>query len=259
MALKKGLPNIRKKLKPDFVIVNGENMAHGLGLTKKTLEEVLSLGVDLVTSGDHVFDKEEATELLQDSKNALIRPLNYKSGVLGRGFSVVSSGAKRLLVINLLGRIFMKEEFANPYEAIEEVLDEYALPEEAHKEGKEKVDAILVDFHAEATSEKKVLGWLLDGRVSAFLGTHTHVQTNDERILPGQTAYISDVGMVGVEDSSLGLEFESVLPSFLNDGPIKINPAYGGPVEINGVLIDVDNFSGFAKNIVKIREKVLEY
>lgn len=259
LALKKALPGLRKKLKPDFVVANGENLAHGLGLTKRTFQEMIDLGIDLITSGDHVFDKEDILDTIKEPETAVIRPLNYFTDTPGKGHFILTAGARRLLVVNLLGQIFMRDEVKNPYQVIEDLLEDYALPEQAAAESKEKVDAILVDFHAEATSEKKVLGWLLDGRVSAVLGTHTHVQTNDEAVLPNKTAYISDVGMVGVANSSLGLEFEAVLPSFLNDGPIKIKPAFGEPVEINGVLIDVDNSSGFAKNIVKIREKVLEY
>lgn len=258
-ALKKALPRLKRKYKPDFIIANGENIAHGLGVTKKTVSELLNLGIDLLTSGNHVFDKEEAKILLGDGETPLLRPLNYKGSRPGRGFSILTRGLRRLLVINLEGQIFMPEEFDHPFFSAEKILEKYGLGRAAALAGQERVDAILVDFHAEATSEKKMMGWLLDGRVSAVLGTHTHVQTNDERILPKKTAYISDVGMVGVEDSSLGVDFQTAVNCFLTNQPIKVRPAFGGPVEINAVLVKVEKNSGLAKSIVKIREKVLKY
>lgn len=253
------LPKLKSKHKPDFVILNGENLAHGLGVTKKVFEEVMALGVDAVTSGNHIFAKREAVILLEDKKNNLLRPLNYPAGVPGRGFCVLSSASQRLLLANLSGRVFMQEDLDDPFAKMEQLLEDYGLGEEAAKEGKEKVDGIVIDWHAEATSEKKALGWILDGQVSAVLGTHTHIQTNDERILPKGTAYISDVGMVGAEDSILGAEINSITPRFLKQLPSKMEPAYGGPVEVNGVVLQIKKSSGLAKNIAKIKEKVLEY
>ncbi len=203
-ALAAALPKLKKKYEPDFVIANGENLAHGLGITRRTFKELMDFGVDAVTGGNHIFSKEDGLSLLKDDRKMIIRPLNYPEKTVGRGFLILQAGIKRLLLINLNGRVFMKEDLNDPFAEVEALLESYGLGKEAFDEGKERVDGILVDFHAEATSEKKAMGYFLDGRVSGVLGTHTHVQTNDDRILNGGTAYVSDAGMVGVEDSVIG-------------------------------------------------------
>lgn len=217
-AIQKILPAWHKKYKPDFTIANVENIAHGSGVTQNTLNDLDELGLfDAYTSGDHIWDKPQIKIILQNTNIPLLRPLNYRTTYMGEGYKIVTSGAKRLLVINLLGRVFMKnnENINNPLLAVDDVLKKYTLNKE--EDDKEKVDGIFVDIHAEATAEKRVLGAYLDGRVSAVVGTHTHVPTRDEQILPKGTAYITDVGMVGALNSSLGLDFKGLIQEYLTD------------------------------------------
>ena len=258
-ALAAVLPKLKKKYDPDFVIANGENLAHGMGITRRTFKELMDCGVDAVTGGNHIFAKEDGINLLQDEKKPIIRPLNYPEKTAGRGFLILQSGIKRLLLINLNGRVFMKESLEDPFAGVQTLLEKYGLGEEAFDEGRERMDGILVDFHAEATSEKKAMGYFLDGRVSAVLGTHTHVQTNDDRILAEGTAYISDAGMAGVEDSVIGAEKDKIINRFLDKIDSKIKVAGEGPAEINGVFLRLDRKTGLALNIDKIRERVVKY
>lgn len=245
-AIKKILPEWRNEYRPDLVVANGENIAHGFGVSQNSLKEILDAGVDFVTSGDHIFNQEEAKNLLEDKNVPLIRPANLPAGTPGRGCALVEAGTKKVLIINLIGRTFISdaEKYDNPFRKVKEILKEMS--------GETKI--IIIDFHAEATSEKVCLGWHLDGQVSAILGTHTHVPTADNRLLPQKTAYITDVGMVGVRDSSLGMDKEIALKRFLTGRKIKMEIA-DGPVDINAVLIEIKK-DGKAKKIEPLRKTI---
>ena len=233
------LPRLRARKGPfDFVIVNGENSAAGRGLTEKVMNEFFDAGVDVITSGNHIWDKREFLPVL-DAEPRVLRPLNYPAGVPGRGWGVFTSrsGAK-LAVVSLQGRVFMPL-IDCPFKAMDALLPQLGdVP-------------VFVDFHAEATSEKRVMGLYLDGRVAALVGTHTHVQTADEEILPGGTAYISDAGMTGAFRGSIGMTYESVLPKFLTALPTRFEVAEED-VRYNGVVIDIDDEYGRACNIERL-------
>lgn len=240
-AIKKILPEWKKKYQPDLIMANGENLAHGKGVTKKSLEEVLEAGIDLVTSGNHICQQKEALALLEDKELPLLRPANWGVGLAGQGQKIISLRTKKILVINLIGRVFFHRQYDDPFRIVDQILDELA----------EEVDGIVIDWHTEATSEKMALGWYLDGRVSTVLGTHTHIPTADARLLPQGTAYISDIGMVGVRDSILGMDKEIALKGFLFQLPQKLEVAQG-PVEVNAVLVDI-NSRNKAKSIEKLQ------
>lgn len=245
-AIKQILPKWKKKYQPDLIIANGENIAHGTGITKKTLDQILKAGVDLVTSGDHTWKQKEISALLEDKTIPLIRPANFPPNLPGQGYRLIELRTKKILVINLIGRVFMRQQYDDPLRKADQILEQ----------NEEKADIIIVDWHAEATAEKACLGWYLDGRVSAVLGTHTHIPTADERILPKGTAYISDVGMVGVMDSILGRNKESSIKRFLTQTNIHLEVAEG-PVEVNAVLLEISN-KAKVKKIKRIREIVQE-
>ena len=250
-ALKKIVPELKKELAPDLILANGENIAHGQGLTETAVKEILDAGVDFLTSGDHTFVIEDG--LLENKKWPVLRPLNWPGEVPGRGYEIIARGARRILLVNLIGRVFMKQDFDDPFSKIGDLLDDYSL--KGKEQGSEAVDAIIIDFHAEATSEKAGLAWFLDGKVSAVLGTHTHVPTADEKILPGGTAFISDLGMVGPVDSILGVDKGIIIKKFLTQRPFK-NKVAEGPVEVNGVFITVDETNGQAQTIERVRRMV---
>ncbi|MCD6320079.1 MAG: TIGR00282 family metallophosphoesterase [Candidatus Desulfofervidaceae bacterium] len=236
------LPTLHEKYRLDCVIANGENAAGGLGITPKIADELFKNGIDVITSGNHVWHKKEIIPYL-DTTDRLLRPANYPSGVPGKGYTVFSlnSGLK-LGVLNLEGRVFMKN-LDCPFCKAEVVL----------KELKQITPIVVVDFHAEATSEKIAMGWFLDGKVSAVLGTHTHVQTSDETILPQGTAYITDVGMTGPVYSIIGMEKEAALNGFLTQLPQRFKPAKG-PTSLQGVVVTINSLSGKAVRITRIRE-----
>ncbi len=200
-ALKSILSVIKEKFSPDFIVANGENAAHGAGITGKVAEEIFSAGVDVITGGNHSFDKRAIWDEW-DKFPLLLRPLNFPKGVPGKGMCTIEKNGFSLAVINLQGRVSLPPT-ESPFEKLDEAL------------GKIKADTVLVDFHGEATSEKIAFGFYADGRVSAVVGTHTHVQTNDAKILPGGTAYITDVGMCGTENSVIGLDREVALKRFI--------------------------------------------
>ena len=226
----------------DLVIINGENAAGGFGITRKVADEIFSDGAGVITSGNHIWDKKEALGLLEEEPR-VIRPANYPPGVPGSGSTVVTtrSGA-RIGVLNLAGRVFMNT-LDCPFRAA------------SHEIGalREKCDSIIVDFHAEATSEKIAMGWHLDGKVAAVLGTHTHVQTADERILPGATAYISDVGMTGPINSVIGVRTDQILERFLLQMPNRYEVAEG-PVVFSAVVVVIDESTGLASSITRLYE-----
>ncbi len=224
----------------DFVLANGENAAAGKGLTKKVAEELFDLGIDGLTSGNHIWDKKEFFPVL-DEDPRVIRPANYPPGCPGQGYMIIKKGGKALAVVNLQGRVFMPP-LDCPFRCIDGILPELGdLP-------------VFVDFHAEATSEKKVMGAYLDGRVAVLVGTHTHVQTADEEVLPGGTAYISDVGMSGSFASAIGMTIDSVLPKFITGLPSKFEVATED-VRLNGVIVDLDDETGIALDIKRIALK----
>jgi 2',3'-cyclic-nucleotide 2'-phosphodiesterase len=224
----------------DLVIANAENAAGGFGITRETGEVILASGVSVMTTGNHVWDKKEALEYVEDEPH-LLRPANYPKGVPGRGSCVVStSRGEKVGVINVMGRVFMLN-IDDPFAV---VLDQVEML-------RAETPVILVDFHAEATSEKVAMGWHLDGRVTAVVGTHTHVQTADNRVLPQGTAYITDVGMTGPHDSIIGVETEIALGRFLNAMPVRFDTARGDP-RLHAVIVGADASTGRATSIERL-------
>ena len=238
-AVREMLPHILEKYKPDFVVANGENAAGGYGLTQKIAEELFSYGIDVLTSGNHIWKREFFPYLEKSSR--VLRPANYGEGAPGRGFTIVEKKGIKLGVINLEGRIFMKP-LNNPY----------ILGKEIALKIKEETPFILVDFHAEATSEKIGLGYYLDGMVSVVIGTHTHVQTSDARILEKGTAYITDAGMCGAVESIIGMKKEQAIEMYLTQVPRKLEVEKKGIVKLEGVYVEV-NSEGKAKRIETFR------
>ena len=235
-AVHEFVPALRSELGLDLVTANGENSAAGFGITQGTAQEMLDSGVDVITTGNHVWDQKEAIPIL-DGDTPVLRPLNYPSGAPGRG-AVMSNG---VLVVSAQGRTFMPVQIDDPFQAMTTLVDD--LPE--------KPSAIVVDFHAEATSEKAALAWHLDGKVSAVVGTHTHVATADQRVLPNGTAFVSDLGMCGVRDSIIGDEVAPVLRRFLTGIPVRLTVGDGIAL-FNSVLIDTDDQTSLATDIARV-------
>ncbi|MBI4303697.1 MAG: TIGR00282 family metallophosphoesterase [Chloroflexi bacterium] len=237
-AIKRLLPGLRKEYRIDLVVANGENAAGGLGLTPGTARDLLGAGVDVLTSGNHIWAQKEIIPYL-DGEMPVVRPLNYPQGVPGRGYLVTD----KAMVVNLIGRTFMGS-YDCQFRGMDHLLAEV----------KQNPPVIIVDFHAEATSEKVALGRYLDGRVSAVLGTHTHVGTTDAQLLPRGTAYVTDIGMTGPIDSVIGDDTESVLQRFLTAIPNRLSVGKGR-VLFNGILVNV-NDAGRAVNIERIYREV---
>lgn len=236
------LPDLREKHSLDFVIANGENAAGGMGITRETAVEILR-SVDAITLGNHVWKKKDIYAYL-DEERRVVRPANYPAGAPGCGSRVFSlDGGISLGLVNLCGRVFM-DNLDNPFTVVEQIL-ETLIPE---------TDVILIDFHAEASSEKMAFACYVDGRVGAVVGTHTHVQTADERILPGGTAYITDVGMTGPVDSVIGVKKELIVSKFLTMMPNKFEVAEGEAV-LSAVMIDFDASTGKATGIERLQVK----
>lgn len=238
--LRKKLPAFKKLKAIDFCIVNGENSAAGNGITPLSAQELFTSGADFITTGNHVFRRKEVYDLLDESE-FIIRPYNFPSSNPGRGVAVVDMGRASVAVINLMGTMLM-ESLENPFYAADRAL----------KEIEGKTNIILVDFHAEASSEKQALAYYLDGRISALFGTHTHVLTNDERILPGGTGYITDAGMCGVENSVLGVKKELIIEKFMTNMPVRFDAA-NGECMINGCIFTVDEKSGKCTAVESVR------
>lgn len=259
-GVSKALSSLKKEYSPDIVGANVENLAHGRGISKDSLDEITYAGVDFFTSGNHIWEGRDSKELLLKKDLPLARPANYPPGAPGKGFYEVRVGTKRLLVVNLMGRVFMKVQIDCPFRKADGILKEYGIanrlsPEESISSVTDgRADAIFLDFHAETTSEKRALGFYLDGRISCIAGTHTHVPTADEQILENGTGYITDVGMCGVQNSSIGLDKEAMLREIITQVPQKKEVAEGR-VEIGAVLFDVDKF-GKCKKVKRIREFV---
>lgn len=242
-AVRAILPGLKREQQPDLTVLNGENAAGGFGLTAKLVEELRDAGADVITTGNHVFAQKEFVAELPGLERVL-RPANYPPTAPGRGWTVVPVNGHDVLVMNLIGRIFL-DSLDDPFRAADAIL-------KAHP----GVRIVLCDMHAEATSEKTAMGWYLDGRVSAVVGTHTHIPTADARVLPGGTAYVTDVGMVGPRDGCIGMDKEVVIKRFLSGVPNRFVVA-SGPVTFNSVLVNIDSSTGRATSIQRIdREHV---
>jgi metallophosphoesterase (TIGR00282 family) len=239
VAMKALLPRLRERYKLDMVMVNGENAAGGVGLTASVGDELLKMA-DVITTGNHVWDKKEALQYL-DREPRIIRPLNYPPRAPGSGVCLHAAGSEKVAVLNAEGRVFMPN-LDCPFRGLDAALE--ALPE--------GLSAIIVDFHAEATSEKIAMGYYLDGRVTAVVGTHTHVQTADEKILPGGTAYVTDVGMTGPIESVIGVEKEQILERFLTGMPVRFEVARGA-VLFSAVVIETEPGSLSARAIQRLQ------
>lgn len=244
-CVKKVLPGIRDALSVDLVVLNGENSAGGFGITPKVAEELFSYGVDVITTGNHIWDKKEINDYLCHEPRVL-RPHNFPGdSAPGKGWHILdAANGLKAGVINLSGRVFL-QCLECPFRTAERLIQDIY----------NHTQVIIVDFHAEATAEKVAFGWFMDGKVSAVVGTHTHVQTADERILPGETAYITDIGMVGPIDSVIGVEKEIIIEKFLTQLPARFKVA-GGPVSFDAVFIDIDEATGRARSIERIQEVV---
>jgi metallophosphoesterase (TIGR00282 family) len=238
--VRRGLAALVEHHRVDIVIANAENAAAGFGITREIGDQILDWGVDVMTSGNHIWDKKEAIDYI-GAEPRLLRPANYPAGVPGNGsYLARTEDGRPVGVINVMGRVFMLN-IDDPFTVVLREIE--AMRQRTH--------VIFVDFHAEATSEKIAMGWHLDGKVSALVGTHTHVQTADERILPRGTAYLTDVGMTGPHDSVIGVETEAALGRFLNGMPARFETATGNP-RLNAVLVEADEKTGLAARIERL-------
>jgi len=243
-AVREKVKAYRQKYKLDFVIANGENAAGGVGLTREIADELYAAGVDFITMGNHTWDKKEIFTFI-DHEPSIVRPANYPPGTPGMGSAVVRiNKVNKIGIINLAGRVFLPA-LDCPFRAADEIVNKM----------RKETTLIFVDFHAEATSEKIAMGYYLDGRVSAVVGTHTHVQTSDERILPGGSAYITDVGMTGPRDSVLGVQTDLVIQKFITQLPVRFEVAEG-VAQLNGVLLELDENTGKAISIERIIDTI---
>ncbi|RJX40725.1 TIGR00282 family metallophosphoesterase [Paenibacillus pinisoli] len=239
-ALKQVLPALRDKYNPHIIIVNGENAAAGRGITKNIAREFFEWGVHGITMGNHTWDNKDIFEWIDDEPR-IVRPANFSPQAPGKGMAIIKANGKQLAIINLQGRAFLPP-IDCPFQTADSLIEE----------AQETTKAILVDFHAEATSEKIAMGWHLDGRASIVLGTHTHVQTNDDTILPEGTAYITDVGMVGSKEGVLGMEKGAVLHRFLTQLPSRF-VVDEGKWHLHGLSVQIDEATGKATKLTKIR------
>jgi metallophosphoesterase (TIGR00282 family) len=239
-AVARLLPGLRRQHAADLVVANVENAAGGFGVTPAFARAFLDQGVDVMTSGNHIWDKKEIVEYIA-KENLLLRPANFPSGTPGVGWVTVKAGPHRVAVLNLMGRVFM-HPIDCPFRTADAILPEL----------RRETPIILVDMHAEATSESVAMGWYLDGRVSAVVGTHRHVQTADERVLPGGTAYITDLGLTGPTDGVIGVDRDTIIQRFLNQMPARFEPAKG-PAALHGVVITVEPESGRASAIHRLQ------
>ena len=237
------LPEIKDEFNIDYTIANGENASGGLGMNRRGYEELCRAGIDFFTMGNHTFSKKEIISLLNDGEN-IVRPANLEGDNPGEGMAIVNVGVNKLAIINLIGRIYINENHISPFFAADELI----------AKAKERTPNIIIDFHAEATSEKEALGYYLDGKVSAVLGTHTHIQTADERILPHGSAYITDVGRTGARDAVLGLDKDAsiarfTLPPDTKKPPFKVAQGKG---QLCAAVIKINEATGKAEEIIRI-------
>lgn len=236
------LGGLRKEYQLDCVIVNGENAAGGSGITPKMADEIFNIGCDVITLGDHVWDQKDLAEYL-DQKTNIIRPANFPEGVPGRGWCVATTRlGHKVGVINLLGRVFMRFQVECPFRALSKIVAEI----------RKETNIMIVDMHAETTSEKVAMGHYIDGHVSAVVGTHTHIQTADEKILPKGTAYLTDMGMTGPYDSVIGQNKENIIQRFLTSMPIRFHVAEDD-VKLHGAVISIDDKTGKAVKIMRLQ------
>ncbi|MDD5618040.1 MAG: TIGR00282 family metallophosphoesterase [Candidatus Omnitrophica bacterium] len=244
-ALREILPRIKKEKAIDFVIANAENSAGGTGITPRVANDLFNSGCNVLTSGDHIWRRQEVIELLNQNAN-LLRPLNLTGCTIGKGYNFYKVNSDTTIaVVSMLGRVFIDAMTDSPFIVIRETLPKL----------KEKTNIIILDFHAEATSEKIAMGWFLDGEISCMFGTHTHVQTADEKILPKGTAYITDVGMSGPFDSVIGRKKEQILEKFLTGMPIRFELGIND-VRLQGVIVEIEDKTGKSISIERVNEKV---
>ena len=237
--LQKTLPKVKEKYNIDFTIVNGENAAEGMGITESNFKDILKAGADTITMGNHTWGKKEIFTFIDNPK--IIRPINYPEGVCGKGYNIYNIKDKKIAIINAIGRAEMNVMTDNPFSVTEKIVSKL----------KNEVDIIILDFHAEATAEKKAMGYFLDGKVTAVFGTHTHVQTADEEILEKGTGYITDIGMTGPKNSVIGMDKEVAFKRFLTSLPEKYKTAIGKTM-FNGVVFQIDDITNKVTKIIRI-------
>ncbi len=240
--LRKQLSKIKQEKGIDFTIVNGENSAEGMGITEKNYKDIIEVGTDVVTMGNHTWGKKDIFKFIDDPK--IIRPANYPEGVVGKGYNIYKKNGKNIAVINLIGRVDIAVLSENPFLKAKSIIDSIS----------KKVDIIIVDFHAEATAEKIAMGYYLDGKVTALFGTHTHVQTADEKILPNGTGYITDIGMTGPKNSVIGMNIQASIKRFETTLPERYKIAEGECM-FNGVIFEIDDKTNKVIGI----ERIIKY
>lgn len=237
--LQKRLSTIKKQYNVDFCIVNGENAAEGMGITEKNFNDILQAGADVITMGNHTWGKKDIFKFIEHPR--LIRPANYPEGVPGKGYNIFTCKNKKIAVINAMGRAEINIMTDNPFLVTQKIVDKI----------KSMVDIIILDFHAEATAEKKAIGYFLDGKITAMFGTHTHIQTADEQILPNGTAYITDIGMTGPKNSIIGMDKEAALKRFITALPERYKIATGEAI-LNGTLFKVNDETNKVEELIRI-------
>lgn len=248
-AVCRTLPLLREQYDLGLVVANVENIAHGFGITPETIGELQQAGVDIFTSGNHAWKNSKGVELLKSNPSHVLRPANIIGDLPGKGFTYTKIRGQQFLIMNLQGQVFMKEESSSPF----------AFFDTIHKQYGEGAITI-VDFHAEATGEKRVFGWYADGRANIFVGTHTHVPTADEQILPGGTAYISDLGMCGATDSSLGMNKEFAIERVVHGADISLEPPeHPQEVVASGLLVEVNEQTHLAEKVLRIDQRIALY
>ncbi len=243
------LPKLKKQFKLDLVIANVDNLAHGKGVTPNTLKEIIEAGVDHCTGGDHAFDQTAQVKKVYESDLPVLRPVNFSTSAPGKGFEIIETSKGDVLLINLIGRVFMRRQHECPFAAVDKILTNF---------DEKKFSAILIDIHAEATSEKLALAYYLDGRISAVFGTHTHIPTADAKISQKGTFYITDVGMTGFADGVLGIDKKGVIVSYLTQIKHKhILPEFG-PAILQAILVKIDPVTAQAKKfqVIEIKKHI---
>lgn len=249
-AVAKILPLWKKEFSPDLILGNGENLSHGKGISETTIAEMQNAGIDIITGGNHSLEGKNAAELLNSALLPLTRPANFISSHPGRGFLRRATGNTEVLIVNAIATAHMRYHYDSPYAAIENILKQ--------NDETNKTKIIIVDWHAETTSEKRALGFWLDGRVSLVYGTHTHVPTADEQILPKGTAFISDIGMTGAYHSIIGEDVDRRIAILVRQEAVKSDVAAAPPYEVNAILVDIDESTGQALTIRRLRTILAE-
>lgn len=245
-AIQEVMPELRQTYRPDVVLANGENLAHGLGMTERTFAEMTDAGVTLLTGGNHVWDKPEGVEILRRPDPPVIRPANYPAGAPGIGWKTLSVAGKTVLVVNLLGRVHMKDLVDCPFRTFDAILGSQERPP----------DVTVVDYHGEVTSERNAFGWHVNGRATIVYGTHTHIPTADQRILPGGTAFVTDVGMTGARDSVIGVDPATVIPQYTTGIGQRFVWPETGVAWVHAIIADVDPETGRATHVERIYREV---